>query len=221
MNPAAPAVTMAALPDRHGKKWEKNEEDYILRRVSEGAEPGTIGTEVHRTIGGIVCHLREIACRWVNAGTPVEEVSLRTGLPVSDIQDAVKRCRQPKKKETDSSSSEPPAVTMETKETISRDYLRTERARYLENLRIAAMTKHVQRYAAVVLSAAREGKTKYTVDVPIVSQDSEYKVTKDDIIEAYRAKFPDCRIEYGESWEPSPRNPNQLNKKTGIIIDWS
>lgn len=78
-------------PERHGKKWEKDEEDYILSRIQQRAYPSTIAREVKRTTGGVVSHLRQMACNWVGEGKPIEEVSTITGLPVEDIQDAIKR----------------------------------------------------------------------------------------------------------------------------------
>lgn len=108
---------------------------------------------------------------------------------------------------------------MEFKETISRDYLRSERTRYLAKIRMEAVITHVQQHSHLILCAAREGKTQYVVGIP--SQHGEHRLTLDDLLDGYRAKFPDCNVENGESWEASPRNPNQLNKKTGIIIDWS
>jgi hypothetical protein len=78
-------------PERHGKKWEKDEEEFVLARIGQGALPMTIAREVKRTTGGIISHLREIACRWICDGKPIEEASTLTGLPVDDIQDALKR----------------------------------------------------------------------------------------------------------------------------------
>lgn len=78
-------------PERHGKKWEKDEEDFILARIKQGAIPMVIAKEVKRTTGGIVSHLRQMACNWVDSGKPIEEASILTGLPVFDIQDAMKR----------------------------------------------------------------------------------------------------------------------------------
>lgn len=83
--------TQNNMPERHGKKWEKDEEDFILARIKQGAIPMVIAKEVKRTTGGIVSHLRQMACNWVDSGKPIEDVSVLTGLPVSDIQDAMSR----------------------------------------------------------------------------------------------------------------------------------
>ena len=78
-------------PERHGKKWEKDEEDYILGRIKHGAIPPVIANEVKRTTGGIVSHLRHMACNWIESGTSIEEAAQKTRLSVCDIQDALKR----------------------------------------------------------------------------------------------------------------------------------
>jgi hypothetical protein len=111
---------------------------------------------------------------------------------------------------------------MEFKETFSREFLQDERARFLKVIRIAAITTHIQQTYQRVLGAAREGKTEYTVETsPGGFRVGDYTATADDLLEGYRAKFPGCKVEHGETWEASPRNPNQMNKKSGIIIDWS
>lgn len=79
------------LPERHGKKWEKDEEEFILSRIKQGAIPTVIANEVKRTTGAIVSHLRLMACNWIDAGTTIEEAAERTRLTIYDIQDAMKR----------------------------------------------------------------------------------------------------------------------------------
>lgn len=78
-------------PERHGQKWEKDEEDFVLARIKQGAIPMVIAKEVKRTTGGIVSHLRQMACSWIDSGTSIEEAAEKTGLPVFDIQDSLKR----------------------------------------------------------------------------------------------------------------------------------
>lgn len=105
---------------------------------------------------------------------------------------------------------------------FSRNYLQTERARHHEQLRVQAVMQHVNQYGQDVVMAARQGKTQYTIDTkPSGIQCGNYTPTVDDLLEGCRVKFPDCKVEYGETWEQCPRNPNQMNKKSGIIIDWS
>ena len=101
-------------PERHGKKWEKDEEDYILGRIKHGAIPPVIANEVKRTTGAIVSHLRHMACNWIESGTSIEEAAERTRLSVWDIQDALERRGVAKqKKET--------PVTRETELDVLRD----------------------------------------------------------------------------------------------------
>lgn len=78
-------------PERHGQKWEKDEEDFILGRLKQGATPMVIAKEVKRTTGGVVSHLRHMACSWVDSGISIEEAADRSGLPISDIQGALQR----------------------------------------------------------------------------------------------------------------------------------
>lgn len=89
-NEHPPTVNMEK-PERHGKKWEKDEEDYILGRIKQGAIPPVIANEVKRTLGAIVSHLRHMACDWIESGTSIEEAVQKTRLSVCEIQDALKR----------------------------------------------------------------------------------------------------------------------------------
>lgn len=111
---------------------------------------------------------------------------------------------------------------MEFKETFSRTMMQSARQQYLAVIRREAITRHVENYSRFALVAAQQGKTQFTIETqPDGFRVGDYTATPDDLLEGYRAKFPDCRVEYGETWEPSARNPNQMNKKSGIIIDWS
>lgn len=85
-------------PERHGKKWEKDEEDFVLARIKHGAIPLVIANEVKRTTGAIVSHLRHMACNWIESGTSIEEAAQRTRLSVCDIQDALDRREVAKQK---------------------------------------------------------------------------------------------------------------------------
>lgn len=77
------------LPERVGKKWEPEEEMYVLKRISQGANYTTIASECQRTIGGISSHLREIACRFIKDGKSMEEVVRITGLLETEITDSI------------------------------------------------------------------------------------------------------------------------------------
>ena len=114
------------------------------------------------------------------------------------------------------------APTVKMEKTYSREFLQAERSRFREEIRQKAIHSHVYQNWQFVLGAAREGKTQYTVDTTTGNLlYGNYTLTTDDLIEGYSAKFPGCKVEYGETWEASSRNPNQMNKKSGIVIDWS
>lgn len=112
---------------------------------------------------------------------------------------------------------------MEFKQTFNREFLRTAYERALEQQRIQAITQVVERTSGHVLQAANIGKTQYTIEMNdrTAIQTSNYIPSTEELVDAFRLKFPDCRVEYGETWEASPKNPNQMNKKSGIVIDWS
>ena len=57
-----------------------------------------IAEEVKRTTGGIVSHLRQMACNWIDSGTSIEEASQRTRLSVWDIQNELSRREVAKQK---------------------------------------------------------------------------------------------------------------------------
>jgi hypothetical protein len=110
---------------------------------------------------------------------------------------------------------------MEFKTTFSREYL--------QGVFTRVKTDHVKRavegYAGVVQRTAQQGGLRATVDFStlneIIKQYAIYKITVEDIVEGLRLKCPGCKVEYEEKWEPSPLNPNQMDKKSGITIDWS
>lgn len=111
---------------------------------------------------------------------------------------------------------------MEFKETFSREYLRNMNAVYMEKIRISAITDCVTQTVGGVTGAAQQGKLQYMFDPhSVLSVGRRYTPTMDEFLDGLRLKFPGCRIEYEEKWEASPKNPNQMNKKTGIVIDWS
>lgn len=111
---------------------------------------------------------------------------------------------------------------MEFSQTISREFLQNEQVRFKELLRIQSVMQHVNKYSHMIVEKARDGKTQYTIEVRNYRiQLDNCIVTVDDLLEGYRLKFPDCKVDYKETWEPCLRNPNQMNKKSGIIIDWS
>jgi hypothetical protein len=73
-----------------------------------------------------------------------------------------------------------------------------------------------------IKEAAAQGKTSYMYK-PItggpVKRVSLPVITNDDLISAFKRKFPDCIVTYEENWVDVD-SQNKVLKK-GILIDWS
>jgi hypothetical protein len=110
---------------------------------------------------------------------------------------------------------------MEFQQTFSKQFLQGIPTETLRLKRISAIKRCVESVGHHILAAAVSGHTRYTVEVKDNVTYDGYKVTTADLIEGLTVKFPGCSIEVGESWDPDVRNPNQMNRKSGIIIDWS
>jgi hypothetical protein len=78
------------LPENHGKSWLKQDEDLLLKKISNREPIGDISNYFKRTEGGIRSRLREIACRFVEDGKTLEEASKYTTIPVEDIEKSLK-----------------------------------------------------------------------------------------------------------------------------------
>jgi hypothetical protein len=48
---------------------------------------------------------------------------------------------------------------------------------------------------------------------------SPYIPTDEDLVEGFKATFPDCRVEYTEMWEDVRAGVRE--QKKGILVDWS
>jgi len=77
----------------------------------------------------------------------------------------------------------------------------------------------VNNISSSITQTATLGKTNYLVDIENSTRFGHYTLTIDDMMEGFRAKFPDCKIEYTERWEEV--RANSAIKKKGILIDWS
>jgi hypothetical protein len=92
----------------------------------------------------------------------------------------------------------------------------------------------IQGFINKLQNAAAEGKTYYLYDQNNIKPETHQLQTKmyqlhqnpplptittDDLVSAFKIKFPDCDISYQETWV----EVNSINKvlKKGIIIDWS
>jgi|694.fasta_scaffold134974_5 hypothetical protein len=82
-------VISRVVPERHGKRWEDDEDEYILKRIKEGALPSTIANEVKRSTGSIIRELKKLAYEQVKSGESIEIVAERTGLMVDDINEYI------------------------------------------------------------------------------------------------------------------------------------
>jgi hypothetical protein len=78
------------VPERHGKRWETDEDEYILKRVKEGALPSTIAYEVKRTVNSVISELKKIAYDQIKAGESIDIVVQRTGLTSDIINEYIK-----------------------------------------------------------------------------------------------------------------------------------
>jgi hypothetical protein len=78
-------------PERHGKRWEEDEIQYILGRVKQGAWPIQIASEVKRTTGGIVSRLKCIAHDKIKEGMSMEDAATLTGLSINEIDEFIKK----------------------------------------------------------------------------------------------------------------------------------
>jgi len=61
---------------------------------------------------------------------------------------------------------------------------------------------------------AIEGKTRY-----VYTQNPPPTFTHEDLVAAFKLKFPDCDVSYEETWLEV--NPTNRVLKKGIVIDWS
>lgn len=93
--------------------------------------------------------------------------------------------------------------------------------------RLDAITKAVDQFHYSVIATAKSGKTSYLVDINHIPKNKsglnqfppDYIVTVEDMIEGFLMKFPECKVEYIETWEET--QPGVKKQKKGILIDWS
>jgi len=74
-----------------GKKWSKDEETLLLRRIKENKSHVDISIEFKRTVGGINSHLKHIAVKAYNDDEPIEIIQLYTGISKETILEQVER----------------------------------------------------------------------------------------------------------------------------------
>lgn len=73
---------------------------------------------------------------------------------------------------------------------------------------------------SLIQHAANTGRTSYTYDpVQDIERYKSRSITTDNLVAAFKQKFPDCDVSYEETWVEI-RPGNKVIKK-GIVIDWS
>jgi hypothetical protein len=109
------------------------------------------------------------------------------------------------------------------KQTVSRADLQAVPAKR----RLEAIQGYVENYQIYqsVYNAAATGKTSYLHVIPTDrstmgrTYPPAYEVTPDDIVEGFRVKFPDCKVDFSEEWVDVRRGVRE--QRNGIKIDWS
>lgn len=100
-------ITLAATnpdkyPMRMGQPWDTDEENKLLDLVKRNTDVREIALEFQRSVGGITSRLKVIAVQLHNKGTPVEQITEKTGLSLEEISDAIERrdnvAKKPKNK---------------------------------------------------------------------------------------------------------------------------
>jgi len=103
--------------------------------------------------------------------------------------------------------------------TFSREDLQTLPAKHRAELVAAIINNHVHQ----ILATAKTGSTSYVfrnfthehntgMRHPIVP-------TPDELVAAFKAKFPGCSVDYTEAWEEV--RPGVKEQRRAIYIDWS
>ena len=83
----------------------------------------------------------------------------------------------------------------------------------------------IQKFILHLQNDAKMGKTSYFYDTEqrVRSMATSYPpplpLTIDELLEGFRAKFPDCLVSYQENWVDVGANMRHFKK--GILIDWS
>ena len=84
-------MTSNEKPERHGKPWSVEEEDFVLRRIQERVPKALIAEETKRSCGAIHSHLLVIAHRELGNGMKIDDASRLTNIPTYIIEDYLER----------------------------------------------------------------------------------------------------------------------------------
>ena len=79
------------LPERHGKKWDNSEVQYVLESVKKGSKPQQIATEIKRTPGSVIARLKQVAYNSIQNGMSLGDASKLTGITPNEITEFIQR----------------------------------------------------------------------------------------------------------------------------------
>jgi len=78
----------------------------------------------------------------------------------------------------------------------------------------------IDRAVSYIKEQANSGKTSYMYDpLENIERYKQLSITIDQVVDAFKRKFPDCDVSYEEIWN-EVKPGNKILKK-GIVIDWS
>lgn len=112
--------------------------------------------------------------------------------------------------------------------TFPREYLQSLPAQHRQR----AIDHVMNQLTPQIITAATSGKAFHVVNINQYIQGPPknscgtqcggippYYVTKDDLVEEFKKKFPECLVEYVEMWEDT--RPGIREQKNGILVNWS
>jgi hypothetical protein len=103
--------------------------------------------------------------------------------------------------------------------TFSREDLQTLPAKHRAELVAAIINNHVHQ----ILATAKTGSTFYMFRNFTHEHNTglRYQIvpTSDELVEAFKTKFPGCSVDYTEAWEEV--RPGVKEQRRSIKIDWS
>jgi hypothetical protein len=112
--------------------------------------------------------------------------------------------------------------------TFTREYLQSLPAQHRQR----AIDYAMDQLRRQIIDAATSGKAFHVVNISQHIHDPSkkgcahqcggippYYVTKDDLVEEFKKKFPDSHVEYVEMWEDT--RPGIREQKNGILVNWS
>lgn len=115
--------TIDANPEltRIGQPWDKDEEQNLLNRISEGKSIDEISVEFKRAKGGIRARLKMIAKEMLTSEKSIMEVSKLTGMSESALEQIANAQKHPVKAQTKIHEINPDATAV-IKHLIDRTY---------------------------------------------------------------------------------------------------